>query len=91
MHSTMLVLYEHVSHCSQKFMPGSSHLAAGNISKSNLTIDQPHLVLCTAPGVQPVPAFAGVSPPFCTAQAQRRLTLFIPSQLLLFQVQLSRS
>ena len=38
-HSIMLVLGEQVSHCSQKFMPGSSHLAAGNTSKSDQTTE----------------------------------------------------
>lgn len=39
-HSITLVFHKQVSHCSQKVMPGSPHLAAGNrISKSDLTTE----------------------------------------------------
>lgn len=99
MHSITLVLCEQVSHCSQKFMPGSSHLAAGNISKTDLTNE-----VLPGKGSSPAPSSPGYQRlrlvssqhqlpwglPFHTACAQFRLTLLIPSHHLLFQVHLER-
>lgn len=99
-HSTTLVLREQVSHCSQKFTLGSSHLAAGNISMSDLTIE-----VLAAKGSSPAPS----SPvyqrlrlvpsqhqlrwglPVRAAQAQGRPTLLLPSHHLLFQGHVSRA
>lgn len=84
-HSIRLILCKQVSQCSQKFKPVSSHLAAGNISKSDLRTEvlagKGSSAAPSSPTYQRlrrVPSSTRASLPLHTMQAQHRPTLLFP-------------